>query len=81
MKHVPTFHFYSVICNFCGDFGDFVGDSSDFGDFSQSSHRCYWWNAVVAVIVCSELLYSCFFYSSVITNIFIQCFGDNLGIM
>ena len=32
--YVPTFHFYGVICDFCGDFGDFVGDSSDFGDFS-----------------------------------------------
>ena len=37
MIHVPTFHFYGVICDFCGDlgdFGDFVGDSSDLGDFS-----------------------------------------------
>ena len=34
VKHVPTFHFYGVICDFCGDFGDFAGDSSDFGDFS-----------------------------------------------
>ena len=33
LMHVPNNHFYGYFC------GDFVGDFSDFGDFSHSSHR------------------------------------------
>ena len=32
LMHVPNNHFYGYFC-------DFVGDFSDFGDFSYSSHR------------------------------------------
>ena len=51
MINVPTFHFYGVICDKCGDFGDFVGDSSDFGDFSKSSHRLRSFNIAVTLEV------------------------------